>query len=307
MAAQDNLIALYKQDYINQIKHGYNNTGTLRKLVTIDSDVNGISKTLPLIGIQTSYERFGGEYIQPNQPVTSNVVMTFKNYESTSSLPEVEQYKMNNPTYISELTQRQSNAIVNRVEQVIVEAFGVANVLDQNSISVTNIDYGYRINGDGSAYTNPAAEQVLGLKGLLKVKEMFDDMGIDPSDRMVYTPSNALFGLMTGADKDQFTNRFYTDSTALTNSGMIYDQMLGLNIIVGQKSALGGLQSSGAGTYAYAFTRDTVQLNISESGAGAAMWFENINQSWMFIASVRSGAVVHCPSTLIKIACKTAV
>lgn len=305
MAAADNLIALYKQTYIDQIKFGYENTGMLRKLVTVDSDVEGISKTFPLIGIQNSYERFGGEYIQPNQPVTSNVVMTFRNYEATSSLPEVEQHKMNNPSYIPTLTTRQTNAIVTRVEQGIVDAFGAASVLDQNSISMTNIDSGYRINGDGSAYTNTGGEQVLGIKGLLKIKEMFDDMGVVPDDRFFYMPSNALFGLMTGSDKDQFTNRFYSDSTNLSKAGMIYDNLLGLNIIVAQRSPIGGLQASGAGTYGYAFSRDTAQLNVVEGGAGANMWFENLSQSFMFIAKVRYGSAVICPSKLIKVACKT--
>lgn len=307
MAAQDNLVALYKQMFVDQIKVGYENTGMLRKLVTSETDVEGISKTFPLIGIQNSYERYGSEIIQPNQPVTSNVVMTFRNFESVDSLSEVDQHKIANPSYIPTLTSRLTNAIVNRVEQAIVDALSAAPISDVNSTIVTNIDNGYRINGDGSAYTNAGAETVLGLKGLLKIKEMYDDMGIAYSDRFVYIPSNALFGLMTGDDKDQFTNRFYSDSTNLSNSGVVYDNLLGLNIIVAQKSALTGLPSSGAGTYAFAFTRDTVQLNIQEGGTGANMWFQDNAQSWMFIAKVRYGAVARCPSTLIKIACKTAV
>jgi len=306
MASQD-FIALYKKKYEDQIKFGYENKGILRKLVTTDTDVSGIDKSFPLIGIQTTYERFGSEMIQPTQPSTSKVVMTFHNEQNDSTLSEVDQHKMSNPTYIPTLVGRQTNAIVNAVERAIVKAMADAPTVDSNEIDVNNIDTGYRINGDGSAYSNTGAEQVLSLKGLLKLKEMYDDMGTVPEERYLYLPANAWFGLTTGADGEKITNFDYSDSKVLSESGMVYSNFLGLNLIVGQKMAGGGLPSSGAGTYAFAFSRDTIQLNIQEGGAGAKMKFEEMIQSWLFIAKVRYGCAVVCPSTLIKIACKTAI
>lgn len=306
MAAQADLVALYKQYYADTIKDTYNNMGELRKLVTNGSETEGINKTYPLMGLQTTYQRFDGETIQPNQPVTSNVVMTFEQWEAAHSLSFVKQYDINNPDYIPALVRRQTNAIVSRVEQIIINAFNAAPVSDVNSLIPTNIDNGYRINGDGSAYTNAGAEQVVSIKGLLKVKEMFDDTGVVVSDRFLYLPSNALYGLMTGPDKAEFNSYDFSNAKNLSESGMVYNNLLGINIIVGQKNPISGLPASGAGTYGFAFTRDTLLLNINDIAASANMWRDDNSQSWRFLASVRCGAVCVQPSTLIKIACKTA-
>lgn len=305
MATQADLVALNKQMYADQIAETYMNKGILRSLITNDTGAIGINKTFPLVGIQTTYERIGGEAIQPNQPVTSSVVMTYNTYEATAALPFIEQYKINNPSYIPTLVNRQTDSITSRIEQTIINAMNNTAVLDQNTINITNIEAGYRINGDGSAYTNTAGEQVLGNKGLMKIKEMFDDMGVADGERYLYLPSNALYGLMTGADKTEFTNSFFTGDYNLKNKGVIYN-FLGINIYVAQKNPLQGLPTSGAGTYAFAFTMDTVISETATATPGSNMWIQDSLQSYIFLSNIRLGAVAVAPSRLIKIACKTA-
>lgn len=303
MQAQD-LLVLNKQLYSDQISSCFNQRGQLRRIVSSNNDVRGIVRSEPIIGIQTAYERFNDEAIQPTQPSTSEVLMRFRNHEAASTLSFKSENEISNPNYIQELSNQNGIAIATRVEQTIIEGMTSVPTVNSNQFNPYDIDNGYKINGDGTPYTNSGGEQVLNIEGLLKLQQMFNDMGTVEDQRFVYLPSDAVFGLMTGPDKDQFTNVQYTGNYNLMNMGQMYT-FLGMTLIVAQGNPFGGLPSSGAGKYAFAFSTDATMLSIQEGGVGADMWIGNDNQCYKFIARSRAGFIIRRPSNFIKIACKT--
>jgi hypothetical protein len=300
--ADENRIALYKDMFSNEIKITYLNDGTLKNLIRNESDVRGKLLRVPLMGRKKTYTRIGGEFIQPQSPVTSYVDMEFKTEEATEDLPEIEVDKMFNPNFIPDTVMLLRNALTTTVEQDIMDSFDAIPVTDSSSINVDNIDNGYRINGDGSAYTNTAGEKVLDFDGLLSIRQMFDDMGIAKESRFLYIPANALKGLMRD---DKFINQNYSATKNITVPGSMYNDVFNFNIVVAQKNPNGGLKSSGAGTYAYAFTRDTMQIN--SAGLNAKTWFSDERQSHMFLANIKYGIACVKPSSFIKVACKTVI
>lgn len=306
MAAQDNLVALYKEMYDNGIEVSYKNSGMLRKLVTIGNQIVGTGLTLPLIGNQKTYRRYGAEMRQPNQPITSNVIMHFETYDADQTLPFLEQYKMNNGEYVPTAMQLNIDSINQRIEQIIMNAFINAPVLDGNTFNIDEIEKGYRINGDGSAYTNAGAETKLSLSGLFKVKSVFDDMGVMEEDRFFLVKSEHWYDLLL--EEPKLTNIDYMQDKNLAIPGVIYSNILGMNIIVSQYNPNGGLPNAGSvgSHYAFAFSRKTVQANIKMGDDGDTVWVDNNTRSWNFHSTVTMGAVARCPSRLIKIACAKA-
>jgi hypothetical protein len=305
MANRD-LVALYKLRFDNELAIAYENSGALRKLITVGgSDVTGSGVVIPLIGGVTTQRRYGNEYITPIQKLTSKVTMEFESYEVSEGLSYQEQDKIDNPNYIPTTVRLINDGITQRIEQIISNAFNNIPVIDSNVISYDNIENGYRINGDGTAYTNAGGETELTLKGLFKIKEILDNMGVANSERIFYVHPNAWYGLLLGADSQKMTSIDYTDDKVLSIPGMQYSNFLGMNIVVSQFNPNGGLPASGAGHYAYVFCRDTVLANIKIGDAGKTMWNDDNTRQWVFYNMVKMGAVGQAPTKFIKVACKT--
>lgn len=301
------LVSLYKQMYADQIAVSYENKGVLKNFVTMENGADGISKEFPLIGVQSAYERVGGELIQPNQPITANAKMVFQNFEASSNLPLVEQSKIKNPSYIPTLVNRQVDAIVSKQEQQLINALVEPATIKASDQSVTNIIKALQVLGDGTS--RAGASLVVGdLKPfsfdcLISIKTLFDNMGVADGDRYVYLPIGAIKILL----KDPlFTNTQYVpNGTApLQNSGTMYSE-LGLTICTAQMNPNGGLPVAtiSATNYvtAFAFTRDAVINETNSATPMSNMWLSEEHYSYMFRANMRTGSAVVAPSKTIQI------
>ena len=305
MTASADLIALKKTEYFDEISTAYTNKGTLKNLISVGSDVNAEIKQYPLLGILIPTRRYGSEVIQPQQPVTDKVLMTFETWDIPTTLNIIQKHEIDNPDYIPKLVARQANGIVALIEQQIMDGFGLIPTVDANKISPIAISTGYRINGDGTAYTDSSAEAPLTLLGIFKLTEMFEDLGIVMGERYLVVPPYAMYGtngLLSGADKDRFTSDLYTGDHNLQASNGVYS-IMGLKIIVAQGNPNGGLPGTGTSLYGLAFSKETMLANMLIGGDGGSdIWFDNDRRSWVFYHAVRIGVVGQQPATFIKVA-----
>lgn len=308
MAAED-LVALYKEKYSDQIKASYQLNSVLTNCITIDTgEATGVGKLYPLVSARRGYTRSGGEMIQPKQSKTANVEMKFTTFEDSEMLPYTERAKIDSPTYIPTITKNISNSIIQLQEQAIINALALPATIKASAQTYDNIEYALQLMGDGS---NRAADKLaeadlkeFSFDCLIDIKTAFDNMGVAMGDRYLYLDASAIKVLLKD---ERFTNSLYTDKT-LAMSNHVYTSTLGLTIMQAQMNPEGGLPRAKLGSTNYvtnfAFTRDAVVMETNSGTPIADMWDEKKQQSLVFLANMTCGVVTHVRPKTIQIPTK---
>lgn len=322
-------VNVFKTTYAIAINAQFNCRGVLKDLVTMNSDVNGISHEVPMFGGTTAYQRFGTELIQPTDIFTTKSFLSFVDLESPYQLGDIDSRQLIDESYRNSIVVGQVKALNSLMEKLVFNSFYNSYLNSSLSVPIETIKFSdfipdnpsqmtksFEVLGDGSERAGSTLAEAdlkpFSYECLLSIGIIFDQMGIEMEDRVLMITPGMMRILL---NEEKFISNLYVGPRTPVLEGItIYDYM-GMKIIPAQINKFDnslqvtntltycGFKNSTIGTTKYvtaiAFTKSSMLLKTS--GIQSKMWREDKNVADMYWSAIRCGSTLQIPNHVIQI------